>query len=174
MRRHIRQHAVDEKMDMTPLIDCVFLLIMFFILTTEITMKAADVELPFALEGKVIDQGATGDISVVVEVVWDREKNKSDPKGFATIQAEGETLDFEGLKALLQKNVEYDKLPPPRGRGRAPEVLPNGKELSQLKVRIRADRRVRSEYLREIFTACSLTGIYKIELSSTEPRTPEE
>ena len=37
----LQRHEADfeSKMDMTPLIDCVFLLIMFFILTTQITVN---------------------------------------------------------------------------------------------------------------------------------------
>ena len=37
----------ETKMEMTPMIDCVFLLIMFFILTTQITVNIEDVAVSY-------------------------------------------------------------------------------------------------------------------------------
>lgn len=42
----------ESKMDMTPLIDCIFQLILFLVLTSQINVQTEEVELPFALEGR--------------------------------------------------------------------------------------------------------------------------
>ena len=42
----------ESGIDISPLIDCVFLLILFFILTTKLAVQIEEVELPIALEGK--------------------------------------------------------------------------------------------------------------------------
>ena len=158
----------EEKMDMTPLIDCVFLLILFFILTTEITMTQEDVNLPFALEGKTSDELAALDTTVTISVVRNHD---SEERGAGEIKYKGEVVDFNGLIEVLRKEVQYDAY----GRGRAPEAVANSnKKLSQVKVLIRADKDVNAEFLRTIFHACEKVdpAIYKIEISSEEPRAP--
>ncbi len=175
MRRKIKQHAVDEKMNMTPLIDCVFLLIMFFILTTEITIKVSPVELPFALEGRTKDVGEQ-DITQMVEVIIDDKEFGPENRGAGKILIEQEEVNAIQLVEKLRAEVLFDWQPEPEGRGRAREEIAIGggrvKKLSQLKLRIRADYRAKAAYLRTIFTACAddRVGIYKIELSSEEPR----
>ena len=173
MARKKSEFLFEEKMDMTPLIDCVFLLILFFILTTEITMSQEEVELPFALEGKEAQLSVQVDKVVKIEVV--RKDPQFDPKkeGLGDVKHEGQVVDFEGVVEIFRKAVLIDMLPPPRGYGREPEILPGpeGRRLSQVKVLIRADKRVRAEYLRTIFMACEKVdpAIYKIEISSEQP-----
>ncbi|MEM7235654.1 MAG: biopolymer transporter ExbD [Planctomycetota bacterium] len=156
----------DENMDMTPLIDCVFLLIMFFILTTEITVDVEEVELPFALEGKS-DEGGEQEEVLLMNIVIDVEGKE---RGDGKIVLGGDTYDKKTLTKKFQREVEHDK-DPELGRGRAPEVLADGTELSQLKIRIRADKNVKAEYLRTVFEVCAAVTpkIYKIEVSSENP-----
>jgi biopolymer transport protein ExbD len=156
----------EQKMNMTPLIDCVFLLIMFFILTTAITVDIEDVQLPFAIEGKP-EQAVSQDIVIVLNVRLTKDQVQ---RGDAEIVFGGELMTPERLKKELQREVSFDMSE--TGRGRAPEIGPDGRiRLSQLKVRIRADKHARAEYLRTIFTACAEIDpkIYRIEVATEPP-----
>ena len=158
MNKRKNSKNFETKMDMTPLIDCVFLLIMFFILTTEITVQLEDVTLPYGLEGKQQVEGQNETLLVVNVIL--KNKDGGDPR-------EGEILfnadkhDLESLTRILKEEARLD----PRAR----ERRSSGQPLSQLELLIRADKDVHSVYLRTIFTACSQAGIYKIKLSSVPP-----
>ena len=157
--------------DMTPLIDVVFLLILFFILTTQITIQIEDVDLPVALEG---EQQETSNPNVVqpllISVIRDPQglaKNRGERAGF--LRFNGETLTEKELTEKLRREAVYDAEPPPMGRGRGRETSPGGQKLSKLSVLVRADRDVRAEFTRHVFQACAKAGIYKVKVSSVEP-----
>ncbi len=175
MAKKRKDFRFDEKMDMTPLIDCVFLLIMFFILTTEITMTQAELELPFALEGEA-EKAKGDDTTIVLDVPLKRNRggNLTEDgirKGIGQIEYLGNVYDEPELVKLFAKEVKYDAADPPYGRGRSPEIIAGGRRLSQIKVRVRADKRVNAEYLRTVFMACQQVdpAIYKLEVSSEQP-----
>ena len=170
-RRKKREFQFGQDMDMTPLIDCVFLLILFFILTTELTADMEDVELPFALEVSVKESKEPVQ-PVVLNVVLNDPSADAEDRGLAKIFYSGDSHDLPRLIQVLQQEVMYDALPPPRGRGRTPELAPNGiTKLSQLIVIVRADKGARADYLRDISTACQSVKpkIYKLELSAEQP-----
>ena len=153
--------------DLTPLIDIVFLLILFFILTTQITIQIEEVDLPVALEG---EQQETSNPNVVqpllISVIRDPQ-NFGDRAGL--LRFNGDTLTEKELTEKLRREVAYDALPPPRGRGRRKETSPGGEELSKLSVLVRADRDIRAEFTRHVFQACAKVGIYKVKVSSVDP-----
>ena len=160
-------HNFDTKMDLTPMIDCVFLLIMFFILTTQITVNIEEVTLPFSLEGKPEKRDNTNTVMLVLNV---RQSNVKDaPPRSGEIVYRGKELNVKTLRAMLDEEVAYDAATPPRGRGRAKEVGPNNVQLSQLEILIRYDKHVKSEYLRTIFEQCQKAGVYKLKLATTQP-----
>jgi biopolymer transport protein ExbD len=149
-------------MDMTPLIDCVFLLIMFFILTTQITVQIEAVDLPFALEGK--RPPPEGDPTVILNVRINPRVDTFPRQGEIVYQ--GKVINkVDELSAALKDEAIYDR----DVRNRKPEFTKSGKELSQLEVLIRHDRDVQAEHLRTIFEACMNAGIYKIKVASTQP-----
>ena len=157
--------------DLTPLIDCVFLLILFFILTTQITVQIEDVDLPVALEG---DPQETSNPNVVqpllISVVRDPQgvaKNRGERAGLLRFNAD--TLTEKELVEKLKREAAYDAAPRPRGRGRGWETSPGGQKLSKLSVLVRADRGVRAEFTRHVFQACAKAGIYKVKVSSVSP-----
>ncbi|MGQ9589683.1 MAG: ExbD/TolR family protein [Planctomycetota bacterium] len=160
------------KMDMTPLIDCIFQLILFLVLTTQITIQVEDVTLPFALEGLDPDKVKEEVPPVLVNVVL----KKRDPSDTGPRRAEivyaGERLgnDRRAVSARLRREVEQDAEPPPRGKGRGYEPGPGGRSLSKLALIIRADKDVPSEYIRTVFEACGDVGIYRVRVSSTVPQ----
>ncbi len=157
--------------DMTPLIDIVFLLILFFILTTQITVQIEEVALPVALEG---EEQETSNPNVVqpllISVVRDPQglaKNRGERAGL--LRFNGDTLTEKELTEKLRREAVYDAAPRPRGRGRGYETSPGGQKLSKLSVRVRSDRGVRAEFTRHIFQACAQAGIYKIKVSTVNP-----
>ena len=115
-----RRHATpsfDTKLDMTPLIDCIFQLILFLVLTSQITIQAEDVELPFALEGEEADKVEDKDEvpPLLVNVV--RVPNRSGtPEGrrAGEIVYGGKRLGSderqaeEALQKELEREVRYD------------------------------------------------------------------
>jgi biopolymer transport protein ExbD len=159
------------EIDLTPLIDCVFLLILFFILTSQITVQIEEVDLPIALEGEE-QETANPDVvqPLMISVV-------RDPQGVAKGHGEragllrlgGETFTEKQLTDKLIREAVYDREPSPRGRGRGSETSPGGQKLSKLSVLVRADRGVRSEFTRQVFQACAQAGIYKIKVSTMKP-----
>ena len=155
--------------DMTPLIDIVFLLILFFILTAQITIQIEEVELPVALEG---EEQETSNANVVqpllISVVRDLELPAKERAGL--LRFGGDTWTEKKLAARLLFEAKYDADPPPNGRGRSRETSPGGQPLSKLSVLVRADRSVRAEFTRHVFQACAKAGIYKIKVSTVDPQ----
>ena len=152
----------ETKMEMTPMIDCVFLLIMFFILTTQITVNIEDVVLPFSREGKQDEQKDTGKTMLILNVRKNRDGERDQRLG--EIVYKGKVFDTKQLLQMLKAEADYDASP--EGRGRDWEPGPNGIKLSQLEILIRYDRSVKSEYLRTIFEQCQKAGIYKLKLAT--------
>jgi len=152
----------ETKMEMTPMIDCVFLLIMFFILTTQITVNIEDVVLPFSREGKQDAEKDTGEVTLLILNVRKNRDGERDQR-LGEIVFKGK-YDTKQLLQMLKDEAEYDASP--QGRGRDWEPGPNGSKLSQLEILIRYDRSVKSEYLRTIFEQCQKAGIYKLKLAT--------
>ncbi len=153
----------ETKMEMTPMIDCVFLLIMFFILTTQITVNIEDVVLPFSREGKQDAEKDTGEVTLLILNVRKNRDGERDQR-LGEIVFKGKVYDTKQLLQMLKDEAEYDASP--QGRGRDWEPGPNGSKLSQLEILIRYDRSVKSEYLRTIFEQCQKAGIYKLKLAT--------
>ncbi len=166
-----RDGGAETKMDMTPLIDCIFQLILFLVLTTQITVQAEDVTLPFALEGVDPDKVREEVPPVLVNVVLAKGREGEPQGGRGEIVCGGRRLgnDVKALAAVLRQEVIRDAEPPPRGKGRGYEPGPGGRQLSKLAVIVRADQNVRGEYIRTVFSACGEVGIYRIRVSSTLP-----
>ena len=153
----------ETKMEMTPMIDCVFLLIMFFILTTQITVNIEDVVLPFSREGKQDADKDTGEVTLLILNVRKNRDGERDQR-LGEIVFKGKVYDTKQLLQMLKDEAEYDASP--QGRGRDWEPGPNNSKLSQLEILIRYDRSVKSEYLRTIFEQCQKARIYKLKLAT--------
>ena len=65
-RRTFRRFSTEGRMDLTPLIDCVFLLLIFFMLTTAfIHARGLDVDLPTA--SQTAEQQERKDINIIID-----------------------------------------------------------------------------------------------------------
>jgi biopolymer transport protein ExbD len=163
MRRKKGGESSDVKMDMTPMIDCVFLLILFFLLTTEMTVQVEEVDLPYALEAREDKEKGADDAPILINVVRDRKNAANNRAGKIIYNSETQTL--EKLTRALQLEADHHAKPPPHGKGNGWE---DG-QFSKLRVIIRADRGVESQYLRTVFTACAKAKIYKLKVSGVQP-----
>lgn len=163
MRRRAAQPGGEVKMDLTPLIDCVFLMILFFVLTTEITVQVEDVNLPIALEGKTVETAA--DVAPPLIINVGRTTRDGDDRVGRIVMA-GQELTKETLVEELTKEAAYDAAPRPGGRGRGWETGPANNRLSKLEVVVRADRGVNASHVRQVLDACSAASIYKLKVSS--------
>ena len=157
-------------MNMTPMIDIVFQLIIFFMVVTELSnLNMAQVTLPRADWLKVEKERAREDREVVINVsLQDESENR---RGIISIgtnrfaKADG-TPDLDGLKKyLLLETQEYDKW--------EPSPTDPTQQDSLLKALIRADENVRSEYLHLIYEACRTARIYKVQVGA-QRRGPQE
>ena len=102
-KRKRTTHDYDKKMDLTPMIDCVFLLIMFFILTTQITVNIEEVTLPFALEGKPEKRDNTDAVMLIMNV----RKSQADdaPPRSGEVVYQGKVLNTKTLRTMLDLSL---------------------------------------------------------------------
>ncbi len=160
MRRTQADESATE-IDMTPLIDCVFLLILFFLLTTQMVAQIEEVELPIALETREPPKGLA-DKPLVINVVPGNQEDVGE------IRFSGQTMTPEELEKALAAEARFDAEAPPHGRGRGWETVDGGRA-SKLRVVVRADTNVYFEFVEAVMMACSKAKIYKIEVASLEP-----
>ena len=152
----IARKGVD--MDMTPMIDIVFLLIVFFMVVTELTVQQAEVILPVASEATV-EEPQPGSRILFVNVSFDSE-------GKEVIQLmNGPAMTTEQLTLALRQEAEAYGLyednpanPDPRAR------------LSRIEVTIRCDQGAESGNIHKIFGACSKARIYKVRCAAIGER----
>ncbi|OUU25579.1 MAG: hypothetical protein CBC13_01890 [Planctomycetia bacterium TMED53] len=145
-------------MDMTPMIDIVFLLIVFFMVVTELTVQQAEVILPVASEATV-EEPQPGSRILFVNVSFNKE-------GEEVIQLmNGPAMTPEELELALKLEAEAYGLwednpanPDPAAR------------LSRLEVTIRCDQGAESGNIHKIFAACSKAKIYQVRCAAIGER----
>ena len=143
--------------DMTPMIDIVFLLIIFFMVVTELTMNQAEVVLPVAPEAKVVEP-QPGARVITISVSIENKTNKE------LIQiGTGPPLTEKELAAALRAETKaYDKWDPKPNKP--------GELDSALEVQIRCDRHANSENFHKIYKACQAATIYKVSIIAQNER----
>ncbi len=163
------EDSFEQKMDMTPLIDCIFQLILFLVLTSQITIQTEDVDLPFALEGKEAKPGESEVPPLIVNVVRERMPEKKGQR-MGYIVYGGNRVDGKKLAQELKREAAYAAGPKPGGRGRGYDTAgAGGVNLSKLAVLVRADRGVQSQYIRTVFESCMQAGIWRLKVSTVQP-----
>jgi len=152
-----------SKMNMTPMIDIVFQLLIFFLLTNELTALNVEKVVLTPAEHLTLTKDQTPtDRVVTINVVLD--SDKPDNRGIVVIAgkrfvSDDGAMNLQGLKdhLLLERekyNVEEDNPSDPSVK------------LTALQVLVRADWNVRSEYLHHIYEACRTAGIYKVNVAA--------
>lgn len=157
------QDIVDEEaeMDMTPMIDCVFLLMIFFVLVIDLSQKdLEDLILPKAVEA-VPDEDPP-EVRPIANILQDGrvyyQKNlRYDP------QVDGDNM--KGIEDLLieWKQTVVTDIEPQTIGGRSVEIVNDP-------ILIRADKWTEWHYVGKFMTACSqpAAAFWKLELAMSE------
>ena len=148
--------------DMTPMIDIVFLLIIFFMVVTELTMNQAEVVLPVSPEA-VVEEPQPGVRVLTINVSLATEEGKAEPVERIQIGA-GEVIpDVKALTQALKAEVTaHDKW--------IPKPNQPGERDSAIEVIIRCDRVAKAENFHKIFKACTDAKIFKVSLAAQNER----
>ncbi len=147
-RREISSQA-EMELNMTSMIDIVFLLIIFFMTVTELSKldSIAAVQLPVADQAYVKNPPDAG------KVVINIEKAENDK---AIIYFMNKPVSWEGLKTLLHIAAERKREGEPLGPG---QPAPSSQEIM-----IRADQRLEFRVVQDVMLACAKQGLYKVSL----------
>ena len=150
----------DVEGDMTPMIDCVFQLIMFFILITDMSQRELEeLYLPIATEADE-DKPDPKLIRPVVNIlsdgtIWVMKQKYYDPK------ADDEYAELGVYLAGMAKKMPMKPLNLETGTG---PLIPDNALL------IRADQSTPAKYIQKVMEVCGKTGIriWKVELAAAE------
>ena len=132
---------------LAPMIDIVFLLLIFFLVTYQITEQEKDlkVAVPTTSEGSQRDRVAN---KIVINLSVDGE-----------ITISGEVYTKDQLRQKLERIVKAAELANEGGADQQP-------------VRIRADRDGRNQQLLELVDEIQKAGIWNIDFATRSPKTP--
>lgn len=137
---------------MTPMIDIVFLLIIFFMVVTELTLDQAELVLPVA-DKAIVMEPQPGVRSITINVSIDDKLKERMQIGT------GPFLDEDALRAALRAEVTaYGKFEPNPNDARSQD--------SALEVLIRCEQAAPAGYFHKIFKACQDAKIYKLTIAA--------
>lgn len=153
IHKYVKRDAHVET-DMTPMIDVVFLLIIFFMLVTELSkLDIEEVVLPIA-DRAIVEEPQPDTRQVTVNI-----KLEDSATGRGVIKIGGEEYSEKEL-------IEHLKLEAQVYGRTDPNPNKPGHEDSLLEVLIRGDERVNAGYLHHIYKACSEAKIFKVRLAA--------
>ena len=133
---------IDLSMDMTPMIDVVFLLIIFFLASAALSVGAGDeqIELPEATEAKPAER--LDPDSIILDVQW--------AAGGASFAVSGKAYGYDDLLRRVRVEAQSAKL---RGAEAPPVIL-------------RADFRVPYKTIQQIMFDCAQAGIDRFDFQA--------
>lgn len=165
-RKRTKINMYDTKVDLTPMIDLTFLLVMFFVLTsTFVSLNLEDVLLSVsknAEDRKAQNDPNNRERAVVINIV---RPSKDYDSRTGIIKFDGSEHTWKTLEAALRHEVRYDE----SLRGLDPDTRPE-KKISKLEAIVRADEGVRGENLRQVFQVCQKVGIWKVKLAALQKK----
>ena len=125
--------------NMTPMIDVVFLLIIFFLVSSHLAKQETQLEMELAGAASGATPEETNDRRLVVNVLPD------EATGEIQVVVTGNVMNTPNLRSMLDFEVEQAKL-----------------EKRALEVRIRCDRRVPYHKVEPIMVTCAAAGVWKV------------
>ena len=125
----------EMKMDLAPMIDCVFLLIIFFLVTTSFIKLEQDLTIKLPVQSRQLKTKAPPPQPIVVNV-------KYLAGGKAYYRLENERMSMSSLRIRLSRARVRSK--------------------NQTAVVIRGDRRVKWEHVAAVMSCCAQAGITKV------------
>ena len=134
----------DPEFQIAPMIDILLVLLVFFmtISTSEVLQVRQDIVLPVAKDAKAKNQDAAKEGQVVLNVLWNEMNNTG------TVDMDTRNYpDPAAIQAPLEVNVR-----------RSPNM----------RVLIRADRKVRYDFLRNILRITGAAGVQNVTFSVTD------
>jgi len=135
----------DVGLNMTPMIDVVFLLIVFFLVAAQLSVGSEDdVTLPYASEAKQVERLHPD--TVTIDVKW--------VPGGAAFEISGTAYDYPDLLRQLESLVKIAGL----RETAAPPVI------------LRADHRVPYREVQKLMFACADVGITVFDFQATRDR----
>ncbi len=166
MARKSRYKAEPEpKPDLTPMIDIVFNLIIFFMIVSELSsLTVEDLQLAYADSAQKADKQKADDVEKILQI------NVMEKDGLIKVKGIAYTTDAKLIAANklppLQKFLEIEATG--YEREQPPEDNPGGVPPSKMRVNIRADKDGAFQRVQEVFDACMRNGIYKTSLAATK------
>jgi biopolymer transport protein ExbD len=150
----------EAEIDMTPMIDVTFLLIVFFMVVSDLSaLDIAQLTLPFADQASVTkEMDPENNPMLIVNVIKDGAVEISGQRYTTKTESKGQSTS---LKDYLKIEAEAAAREP------APADNP-GLRASKLRVLIRADRDTPFKNVQAVFDACQKNGIYKTALGATK------
>lgn len=130
--------------NMTPMIDVVFLLIIFFLVSSHLAQQENQLELDLPEARSGLPPGRDGMRRIVINVLPEEQPDRR-------IQVGGRTMGQPALKALIDFENRKAK-----------------DEESELEVRIRAHRKVPYRVVEPIMVACARAGIWNVTFAVLE------
>ena len=130
----------DDEINIAPMIDMVFLLLIFFMVASQLTsLERIKVELPVADESTVPEEARNRQLITVLP--------SDDDDDTAEIFMNLQIVDFERFAAAIDQLYQDDE---------------------NLSVYLRADRNVKYKHVKEVMEACSNVGIVDIIFGTFE------
>lgn len=156
----------DVEMDMTPMIDIVFQLIIFFMLITDMTQEELEqLYLPPAVTASP-DEPDPNEVRPVINILSDgqilvKRELLYDPKN---------DDDYAGLKEFLSGMAR--RMP----REPLNEAQPNGPTVPANPLLIRADQSTEFKHIQKVMEICGIEGIqiWKVQLAAAEGKKDDE
>jgi len=152
----------DGEADLTPMIDMVFQLIIFFIVVSDFSSSQLEpLTLPIAIKADTDFKEKNKDRIIFVNVLPDG-KIMIDRHVFGGPDPRnpGQDLPYKILKNHIQ--IEADLA------GMEENKESPGKQVSKLRVIIRADKDSRYKYVQQVFRACAENRVFKTVIHATK------
>jgi biopolymer transport protein ExbD len=150
-------HAVEggAETDMTPMIDIVFQLIIFFLVANDLTRKEVEeLKLPQAIYGKE-DKASEKDVRIIINVL--KPDDVGNPPKEPTVKVKGKQYNLEDLKRYMRTRADMKR-----------EEGPNS--ASAIFVLVRADRDTPWQHVQYVMQVCAdpTVMIYKMQFATTK------